>query len=131
MSWPRRIAALSAALAILLGLTVLVGWAFHSWSVIKISPKLAPMQPTTAISFISAGLGLMGIILAKRRWIFVTCGLLAALATIGLLEYLVGVRSGPLMAGCHRLQACAFWCSPSAVHGLKCARSAVDRRCLA
>jgi signal transduction histidine kinase len=94
MSWPRRIAALSAALAILLGLTVLVGWAFHSWSVIKISPKLAPMQPTTAISFISAGLGLMGIILAKRRWIFVTCGLLAALATIGLLEYLVGVRSG-------------------------------------
>src|SRR5580693_10004404 len=94
MSWPRRIAALSAALAILLGMTVLVGWAFHNWSVIKISPKLAPMQPTTAISFISSGLSLMGIILAKRRWIFVTSGLLAALATIGLLEYLLGVRSG-------------------------------------
>jgi signal transduction histidine kinase len=81
-------------MAILLGLTVLVGWAFHNWSVIKISPKLAPMQPTTAISFISAGLGLIGTILAKRRWIFVTSGLLAALATIGLLEYLLGVRSG-------------------------------------
>src|SRR5580704_8232510 len=94
MSWPRRIAAISATLAVLLGLTVLVGWVFHNWSVIKISPKLAPMQPTTAISFISAGLGLFGIILAKRRWIFVTCGLLGALAAIGLVEYLFGVRPG-------------------------------------
>src|SRR5580658_563558 len=91
MSWPKATGALcAAALAILLGSTVLVGWAIHSTFLIQLAPSLAPMQRSTAIGFILSGLALLGIVTSKPRFTFVGSGVAATLAVVSLLEYLFG-----------------------------------------
>jgi signal transduction histidine kinase len=92
VSWPKRISALSSALAILLGPIVVIGWAVHSGFIVRISPKLPPMQPTTAISFTLAGLGLLGFLLSKPRWVYTTSAVIAALAAISILDYVFQLR---------------------------------------
>ena len=52
------------------------------------------MQPTTAITFALAGLALMGVALAKPRWVLVASAIVAAMAVIPVLEYFFDIRSG-------------------------------------
>jgi two-component system, sensor histidine kinase and response regulator len=87
-SWHIRIGALSAGVAILLGLAVLLGWTLHSGFLIQVAPDLPPMQRNTAAGFILAGMGLLGIVLAKPRLIFIASAVTASLAVASLLEYL-------------------------------------------
>ena len=76
-----------SALAILLGSTVLIGWAIHSAFLIRISPSLPAMLRSTAVSFAMAGIGLLGIVLSKPRWTFIASAVGAAVAVVSLLEF--------------------------------------------
>ena len=82
MSLPRRIAALSGLLAILLGLMVLAGWAFHSEVLTRVSPNLPPMKTNTAIAFVAAGFAVLSIVFSKPRLTFALAALIAAIAII-------------------------------------------------
>ncbi len=84
MSWPRRIAALAGVLSILLGATVLLGWAIHSPLLVQVSPNLPPMKINTAVSFAAAGLALLGIVLDRSRWTFILSAFAAAVAVFSL-----------------------------------------------
>jgi len=94
MSWPRMTGALFGALAILLGSFVLVGWAVHSTFLIQVAPDLAPMQRNTALSFSLSGLALLGIVMSRRRLVFIGSAITATLAAVSLLEYLFRVNFG-------------------------------------
>jgi signal transduction histidine kinase len=106
MSWPRRLGVLSGALSILIGSTVLIGWAIHSVFLIQISPNLPPMKPNTAVSFAAAGLALLGIVLSKPRWTFALSGVAAAVAVSSLLSG--AGRMSPLTAICFLVLAVGF-----------------------
>ncbi len=93
-SWSQTTGALSGALAVLLGSSVLLGWAFHSVLLVQIAPNLPPMQRNTAAGFVLIGLGLLGIALAKPRWTFLTSAVTAALALASLLEYMLHASFG-------------------------------------
>ena len=109
MSWPKRIGALSGALAILLGTAVLIGWAVRSAFLIRISPSLPPMQRITAISFAAAGMALLGIALSKPRWTFVASGVVAALAVVSLqVSFGIPGRMSPVTAVCFLVLAIGF-----------------------
>ena len=90
LSLPRTAGALSGALAIALGLAVLLGWALHAPLLIQVSPNLAPMQRNTAVCFLLTGLALVGLVIGWRRVIFIGSGISATLAAITLLEYALG-----------------------------------------
>ncbi len=94
MSLPRTTGALSAALAILLGSVVLVGWAVHSTVLVQIAPNMAPMQRNAAVSFVLSGLALLGIVKSKPRLTFVGGAVTASLAAVTLLEYLFRANFG-------------------------------------
>src|ERR1700730_1069841 len=87
MSYPRLTAVLCAAVAMVLGLVVLLGWAIHSTLLIQVIPEFAPMQRNTAISFVFAGAALWGMVLDRPRLIFVSSAGAAAIAVLSLLEY--------------------------------------------
>ena len=80
--------ALCGALAIVLGLVVLLGWAVHAAVLVQILPNLAPTQRNTAVSFVLSGLALLGIVRNSPRLTFVSGAVTAMLAALTLLEYL-------------------------------------------
>ena len=85
MSFSRSTGALCGALALLLGTTVLVGWAAHSTLLIQVAPNLAPMKPSSAIGFVLSGVALVGIAMSSRRLTLlssVTAGVLAAASLV-------------------------------------------------
>jgi signal transduction histidine kinase len=94
MSLSRLTGALCGALAAMLGLVVLGGWAFHNLFLIQIAPHLAPMQRSTAVSFASSGLALLGIIANRPRLTLTLSGIAATLAGFSLLEYLFKTNFG-------------------------------------
>jgi signal transduction histidine kinase len=110
MSFPKATAAVSSALAISLGLAVLVGWTVHSTFLIQFAPSLAPMQPITAITFVLSGLALLGMVTSKPRLILIGSGTTVSLAAVALLAYLVGAtpKIAPATSICFLLLATAF-----------------------
>jgi signal transduction histidine kinase len=114
LSWPKRIGALCGALAILLGLTVLIGWVVHSVFLMRISPSLPAMQRSTAVSFAMAGIALFGVVLNKSRWISIASAITASVTLFSLVEYLLrvrlihGDRMSPVAALCFLLLALGF-----------------------
>jgi signal transduction histidine kinase/CheY-like chemotaxis protein len=86
--------ALFSALAILLGATVLAGWALHSTLLIQIAPNLAPMQRNTALCFVLCGLALLGVVSNKPRLTLIGSALTAALAVVTLIEHLLHANLG-------------------------------------
>ena len=94
LSLARTIGAICGALAALLGIAVLIGWAIHSDFLIQIAPDLAPMQRNTAISFILCGIALLGIVTSKSRFTFTGAALTAALSIASLFEYLFQASFG-------------------------------------
>ena len=81
-------------MAIVLGATVLAGWALHSRILIQVASDLAPMQRNTAVSFVLSGLALLGIAINRPRFTFVGSGITAAVAAATLLEYLLQANFG-------------------------------------
>ncbi len=94
MSLPRIVGALAGALATLLGLIVLVGWAIHSAVLIQVAPYLAPMQRNTAASFVAIGLALLGVASNRLRLAFIGSAIAAGFAGASILEYLIRANVG-------------------------------------
>jgi PAS domain S-box-containing protein len=78
ISLSRILGALCGGLAVLLGLSVLLGWAVHSPLLIRLAPELPRMLVTSAFGFVLSGLALLGIVF-NRRWLTLACSGLAAL----------------------------------------------------
>ena len=76
----------------LIGLTVLAGWHWHSAVLIQIAPNMAPMQRNTAVGLILSGAGVLSWISTGRQkyvtWIGWTVAILGA---ITLLEYFFSI----------------------------------------
>jgi len=94
MPWTRLAAALSGGLAVLLGLAVSGGWAFHSTFLIQIAPNLAPMQRNTAMCFALTGLALLGLVADRPGRTILFSALSAIFAGGSLLEYLFSADFG-------------------------------------
>lgn len=94
MSLPRMIGALCGALATLLGLVVLVGWAVHSPFLTRVSPDLFPTQPDAAIGFALSGLALLGIVMQRPRFTYIGSAITGILGTASLIETLFHARVG-------------------------------------
>ncbi|MGA2880319.1 MAG: PAS domain S-box protein [Bryobacteraceae bacterium] len=101
MSLPRTTGALCGALAILLGLLVLVGWIVHSNALDEAASGLPPMQHDAAIGFVLSGLALLGTVFGRRRFVFVGSALTVILAGTSLL----GERMSPASALCFTVMA--------------------------
>jgi PAS domain S-box-containing protein len=85
----------SAVLLIVLGVTVLLGWALRVMPVLSLSPNFATMKPNTALSFTFFGLTLW--LIATDRARFLRAGLTMVVLTIALLtiaEYGAGASFG-------------------------------------
>ncbi|MGB6944098.1 MAG: PAS domain S-box protein [Bryobacteraceae bacterium] len=94
MSLPRMIGALCGALATLLGLVVLLGWAVHSPFLTRVSPDLFPTQPDAAVGFALSGLALLGFVRSRPRFIFIGSGITAILGAASLFEKLFHAHFG-------------------------------------
>jgi signal transduction histidine kinase len=110
MSLSKSTGAVCGSLAILLGSAVLVGWAIHSTLLIQLAPSLAPMQPSIAVCFVLSGLALLGIVTQKPGSILLGSSGAATLATIALLECIVGSspRIAPASSICFLVLATGF-----------------------
>ncbi len=82
---------LSGTLSLLLGLVVLTGWYTHQLDLIQVNSTFVPMQYNTALGFVLAGLGLLG--MAFNRWYLATLsGLLTLLLSLAtLIQYIAAV----------------------------------------
>ena len=87
-------AAVCGALAILLGLAVLVGWAVHVTVLIQGASKLPPTQRNTALCFALSGLALMGIVTNRSRLTVISSGIVGTFASLTLLEQLLQTNLG-------------------------------------
>ena len=87
MPWTRLAGAISGGLAVLLGLAVSGGWAFHSTFLIQIAPNLAPMQRNTAMCFALTGLALLGMVADQPRRAIFFSAISAIFAGGSLFEY--------------------------------------------
>jgi signal transduction histidine kinase len=94
MSWPGMTAAFCGALVILVGSTVLMGWAIHSTFLIQLAPNLAPMAPNTAVSFLLSGIALLSIVIAKPRLTVTASAITATISVASILEYLLHANFG-------------------------------------
>ena len=94
MPWTRLAGALSGGLAVLLGLAVSGGWAFHSTFLIQIAPNLAPMQRNTAMCFALTGLALLGLVADRPGRTILFSALSAIFAGGSLLEYMFSADFG-------------------------------------
>lgn len=93
--WPRRLAIGSALFSIVLGTSVLIGWATHTFVLIQILPHLPFMVKNTAASFLLIGVALLTLALKGPRWIIVmTAGLVGAVNALTIIEYAFGVNFG-------------------------------------
>ncbi len=94
MSLPRMIGALCGALATLLGLVVLLGWALHSPFLTRVSPDLYPTQPDAAIAFALSGLALLGIVRRGPHFTYIGSAITGILGAASLVETLFHARVG-------------------------------------
>ena len=93
-AWPRLTAAICGAVAVLLGLSVLLGWAIHSTLLIQIAPQFYPMYRNTALGVALSGLATLGILACRSRLVFICSGIVGIFAGLSLLEYLLRVDVG-------------------------------------
>jgi signal transduction histidine kinase len=105
-SWPRRISALSGGLALMLGLTVLFGWAVHSAFLVQISPNFPPIPPSTAAGFAMIGLALIGMVAGKARLTLGATAAAAAVAAVPLASH--AGRTKPVGAICFLVLCAGF-----------------------
>jgi len=82
-----------ACILILLGLLVMIGWWTHAETLIRVLPKLPPMQFNTALGFLLTGLSLL-FSLRKLRLSVALGGLIFLIGFITALEYLFSIKSG-------------------------------------
>ena len=89
-----RIAAGIGFLVAALGLIVMGGWGVGSRLLVQVSPTFAPMQFNTALGFMCAGAGLIGLVYARHRLVVALGSLIATIGLLTLFEYASGVDLG-------------------------------------
>ncbi len=78
----------------LLGLLVLIGWYTHNTALLQINSAFKAMQYNTALCFLFSGVGLLLVVLGKRRIGAALGALVAVVGALTLAEYLFGVNFG-------------------------------------
>jgi len=87
--WLSRASLLGAALLVLMGTLVLVGWAQRIDALVQIQPEYAPMQPNMALSLVAIGIVLLALEWKKHRLVWLAA-LPAAVGLLTILQYLSG-----------------------------------------
>jgi signal transduction histidine kinase/CheY-like chemotaxis protein len=82
------------SIAIVLGLLVLLGWYTHSTMLMHVIPTAVPMPPSSALSFLLCGGGLIAISLGWLRLGVVCAASIAALSLLTLAAYVFGANRG-------------------------------------
>ena len=101
LSLPKRTGALCGAVAILLGLTVLLGWAVDAAALIQVASDLPMMQRDAALCFVFIGLAFWGIGIGRPRLTSIGCALTASVAVVALIGYrLWGLAMSPVTELC-------------------------------
>ncbi|GEM_PF-1446062 len=85
------LARLLGMVALLLGVTVLLGWYLHQPALIQVSPAFVPMQYNTALGFALSGLALLALSGAWRRTAALSGFAVLLVGVLTLFEYLSGV----------------------------------------
>ncbi len=82
---------MSAAVSVLLGLVVLVGWHLKNPTLIQVLPGSAPMQYNTALAFLLAGLALAAVVADKKVASAIAASLVCLTGLLTLAEYIFGL----------------------------------------
>lgn len=85
------IAIVAAALSVLLGAMVLVGWYSHNVSLIQVNPAFVPMQYNTALGFALGGLGLLALVWSQTRVVIPLGATVLIIGVLTLIEYTFAV----------------------------------------
>lgn len=84
----------AGSVSALLGIVVLAGWYTHTVILIQVLPTFVPMQYNTAMGFLLSGVGLLALVYKLPRLVLASGGLVAAVGTLTLIEYIFGVDLG-------------------------------------
>lgn len=107
-----RAGAACGALAILLGVLVLAGWAVHAPLLTQVGADLPAAEPGTALCFIFCGCALWGLSAGKLAFLYAGCGMAASLAAASFLFHerpgLLGEAMSPATALCFIVLAAGF-----------------------
>src|SRR6202789_1286485 len=88
----KSVVLLVGALAVALGLTVIIGWYAHLTTLVQIDPEFAPMQYNTALCLLLLGAALCAFVFGWRR-LTLALGIIAAvLSILSLSEYLLNAN---------------------------------------
>jgi PAS domain S-box-containing protein len=97
----KRTGLFCGAVAMLLGLAVLLGWAIDVPVLIRVTTEMAPMQRGAALGFLFTGFAFVGIGAGKPGFTFAGCALAASMAVASFFEYgLWGWGMSPVEAIC-------------------------------
>lgn len=86
-AWVHRLPALAGTLTALLAVTMLAGWWRDFASLIDLLPSLPRMKANTALAALAAGLSLLGRPTGRAWWQVALCGLVLAVGTATLVEW--------------------------------------------
>ena len=87
--WLSRASLLGAALLVLVGVLVLVGWVQGIDALVQLAPDYAPMQPNMALSLIAIGIVLLALEWKAHRLVWLAV-LPAAVGLLTILQYVAG-----------------------------------------
>ena len=87
--WLSRASLLGAALLVLVGALVLVGWVQGIDALVQLAPDYAPMQPNMALGLIALGIVLLALEWKAHRLVWLAV-LPAAVGLLTLLQYVAG-----------------------------------------
>ena len=87
--WLSRASLLGAALLVLVGALVLVGWVQGIDALVQLQPDYAPMQPNMALSLIAIGIVLLALEWEAHRLVWLAV-LPAAMGLLTILQYVAG-----------------------------------------
>ena len=90
-SWSFSGALLASTLSLVLGLVVLTGWHTHTLGLIQVNPAFVPMQYNTALCFVMAGLGLLGLAFNRLPIALLFGSLTVLLGSATLIEHMAGI----------------------------------------
>jgi diguanylate cyclase (GGDEF)-like protein/PAS domain S-box-containing protein len=92
--WQQVFVATVGTLSALVGITVIMGWHTHTVGLIQIRSNFPAMQYNTALSFLSGGLGLLGLAWGRLRLTLVCAVWPIVVGLLTIIEYLSGASLG-------------------------------------
>jgi diguanylate cyclase (GGDEF)-like protein/PAS domain S-box-containing protein len=92
--WQQVFVATAGTLSALVGITVIIGWHTQTAGLNQIHPDFAAMQYNTAVSFLSCGLGLLGLALGRLRLALVCAVWPTVIGLLTIIQYLSGASLG-------------------------------------